>query len=179
MAHNLDETFGLLERTPPALDALLRGLPERWTHRSDGENHWNAFEIVGHLIHQEYDNWMPRAKTIREAGEGRTFASIDREAHARITAGKSLGQLLEEFARVRAANLAEVRGWKLTAADLEKRGMHPAFGSVTLSQLLATWAAHDLTHLHQLSRVMAHQYRENVGPWIRYMGVMRCQAHGD
>lgn len=179
MAHKLDDTFALLERTPAALDALLRGLPEAWSHANEGEKTWSAFDIVGHLVHQEQDNWLPRAKMIREAGESRTFASIDRAAHARITAGKSLPQLLDEFQRARAKNVAEVKSWRLTAADLEKRGTHPAFGPVTLSQLLATWAAHDLTHLHQLSRVMAQQYREHVGPWTRYMGVMRCQAHGD
>ncbi len=179
MAHNLDDTFALLSRTPAALDALLRGLPETWTHRHHGEKTWNAFEIVGHLIHQEQDNWMPRAKMIREKGESGTFAPIDRAAHARITTGKSLPQLLDEFARARAANIKEVRSWNLTARYLEKRGTHPALGSVTLSQLLATWAAHDLTHLHQLSRVMAHQYREQVGPWIKYLGVLNCDAHGD
>ncbi len=177
--HRLDETFALLSRTPGALDALLRGLPATWTHRNHGDNTWNAFEIVGHLVHQEHDNWMPRARMIREAGESRTFAPIDRAAHARITAGKSLEQLLDEFARARIANLKEVKSWKLSPEDLEKRGTHPAFGPVTLSQLLATWAAHDLTHLHQLSRVMAHQYREQVGPWIRYLGVLKCDAHGD
>ena len=179
MEHKLDDTLALLSRTPGALDALLRGLPDSWTHRSDGDKTWNAFEIVGHLIHQEYDNWMPRAKMIRETGEGRAFESIDRGAHLRITQGKSLEQLLDEFVRVRKQNLAEVRAWKLTPGALEKRGTHPAFGSVTLSQLLATWAAHDLTHLHQISRVMAHQYREAVGPWIKYLGVLRCQGHGD
>ena len=179
MAHNLDDTFALLSRTPAALDALLRGLPESWTHRNNGGQTWNAFGIVGHLIHQEQDNWMPRAKMIRQVGESGTFASIDRTAHARITKGKSLPQLLDEFARARASNIKEVKSWKLTPQDLEKRGTHPAFGPVTLSQLLATWAAHDLTHLHQLSRVMAHQYREHVGPWIKYLGVLKCDAHGD
>lgn len=179
MEHDLENTLALLARTPAALDALLRGLPESWTLRNEGGATWTPVEIVGHLIDSEHVNWMARAQMIREAGESRTFRSIDRGGHTRVTAGKSLPQLLDEFARVRAPNIEQVRGWKLTAHDLGTRGTHPAFGSVTLSQLLATWAAHDLTHLHQLSRTMAHQYREHVGPWVKYLGVLRCQGHGD
>jgi len=179
MAHELENTLALLERTPAALDALLRGLPETWTQGNEGSSTWTPLEIVGHLIDNEHSNWLARAQSIREAGESRKFPSLDRGGHTRVTAGKSLPQLLEEFARVRRENLEQVRSWKLAPADLEKRGTHPAFGAVTLSQLLATWAAHDLTHLHQMARTMAHQYREHVGPWVKYLGVLKCQGHGD
>jgi hypothetical protein len=175
--HNLQHTISLLTRTPAALDALLRDLPEAWTFRNEGEDTWSASDIVGHLIHGERTDWMSRARLILQSGETRTFEPFDRWGQARETQGKSLGQLLDEFSRLRSANLDELRAMNLQPEDLERRGRHPAFGSVTLSQLLATWAAHDLTHLHQISRVMAHQYREAVGPWTKYLGVMQCTGH--
>jgi hypothetical protein len=177
MHHNLQDTISLLGRTPAAFDALLRDLPETWTLRNEGEKTWSAFEIVGHLIHGERADWVPRVKVLLEFGETRPFATFDRWGHEREVQGKSLGQLLDEFARVRAENLRELRGLGLRPEDLEKKGRHPAFGAVTLSELLATWAAHDLTHLHQISRVMAHQYREAVGPWSVYLGVLQCGGH--
>jgi hypothetical protein len=177
MRHSLQDTISLLARTPAALDALLRELPETWTLRNEGENTWSAFDIVGHLIHAERGDWIPRAKMVLQFGESQAFASFDRWGHQREVQGKSLGQLLDEFARVRAENLKELRAWNLREEDLERRGRHPAFGAVTLSELLATWAAHDLTHLHQISRVMAHQYRETVGPWSVYLGVLQCSGH--
>jgi hypothetical protein len=177
MRHDLQDTISLLGRTPAALDALLRDLPETWTLRNEGENTWSPFEIVGHLIHAERADWVPRVKMVLEFGETRPFATFDRWGHEREVQGKSLGQLLDEFAQVRAENLSELRGLHLRQEDLEKKGRHPAFGAVTLSELLATWAAHDLTHLHQISRVMAHQYREAVGPWSVYLGVLQCGGH--
>lgn len=177
MRHNLQDTVSLLTRTPAALNALLRDLPETWTLRNEGENTWSAFDIVGHLIHAERADWVPRVKMVLEFGETQPFAPFDRWGHQREVQGKSLGQLLDEFARVRAENLDELRGLNLRQEDLERRGRHPAFGTVTLSELLATWVAHDLTHLHQISRVMAHQYRETVGPWSVYLGVLQCAGH--
>jgi hypothetical protein len=177
MEHNLHHTISLLTRTPAVLDALLRDLPDTWTLRGEGENTWSAFDVVGHLIHGEKTDWMPRAKMMLQFGETRTFEGFDRLAQARDSQGKSLGQLLDEFARLRSQNLAELRALNLQPKDLELRGRHPAFGAVTLSELLATWAAHDLTHLHQISRIMAHQYRETVGPWTAYLGVMQCAGH--
>jgi hypothetical protein len=120
---------------------------------------------------------MPRVKILLQFGETQTFASFDRWGHAREIQGKSLAQLLDEFARLRSENLAELRALNLRQEDLERRGRHPSLGVVILSQLLATWAAHDLTHLHQISRVMAHQYREAVGPWSEYLGVLQCAGH--
>ena len=177
MEHNLQHTISLLARTPAALDALLRDLPQEWTLRNEGGNTFSAFDVLGHLIHGERTDWMPRAKRILEFGESRAFTPFDRRAQERESQGKSLPELLDEFARVRAENLAELRALNLTEQDLNRRGLHPELGTVTLSQLLATWAAHDLTHLHQISRIMAHQYREAVGPWTAYLGVMQCAGH--
>lgn len=178
MQQNLQDTIALLDRTPAALDALLRGLPETWTFRNEGEKTWGAFDIVGHLIHGERTDWMPRAKMILQFGESKAFEPFDRWAQERESQGKSLTLLLDEFARLRSENLNELRARNLQPEDLARRGRHPALGVVTLSQLLATWAAHDLTHLHQISRVMAHQYREAVGPWSAYLGVLHCTGHG-
>ena len=179
MEQSLEHTVALLARTPATLDALLRDLPECWTLRNEGNGTFNAFDIVGHLISGEKTDWMPRVKTILSAGESREFEKFDRRAQERESAGKSLPTLLDEFGRLRSENLLQLRAMNLTQADMARRGRHPALGAVTLSQLLATWAAHDLTHLHQLSRVMAYQYREEVGPWSAYLGVMRCQGHSD
>ena len=177
MIHNLHDTIALLSRTPATLDVFLRGLPDAWTRTNEGVDTWSAFDIVGHLIDGERHDWIPRVKMILESGETKTFEPFVRGGHVRETAGKMLPQLLDEFARVRSASLDQLRAFNLQPSDLERRGRHPAFGSVTLSQLLATWAAHDLTHLHQLSRIMAHQYRDAVGPWTVYLGVMQCAGH--
>ncbi len=177
MEHNLQDTISLLGRTPATLDALLRDLPETWTLRNEGENTWSAFDVVGHLIHGERTDWMPRARTILQFGETKPFQPFDRWGQVRESEGKSLGQLLDEFARLRKENLDELRALNLPQEDLQRRGRHPALGVVTLSELLATWAAHDLTHLHQVSRVLAYQYREAVGPWSKYLGVLQCAGH--
>jgi hypothetical protein len=177
MQHNLQHTISLLARTPATLDALLRDLPEEWTMRNEGGNTFNAFDVIGHLIQGERTDWMPRAKRILQFGESRAFDRFDRRAQERDSQGKSLPQLLHEFARLRAENLVALRALNLTEQDLNRRGLHPELGTVTLSQLLATWPAHDLTHLHQISRIMAHQYREAVGPWTAYLGVMQCAGH--
>jgi hypothetical protein len=175
--HNLQHTISLLSRTPAALNALLRDLPASWTSQNEGENTWSASEIVGHLIHGDRTDWMTRARMILQSGETQTFEPFDRWGQAREIQNKSLAQLLDEFARLRSENLDQLRALNLRPEDLELRGRHPVFGVVTLSQLLATWATHDLTHLHQISRVMAHQYREAVGPWSEYLGVLQCSGH--
>jgi hypothetical protein len=177
MAHNLENTTVFLARTPSVLDALLRDLPDLWTRGREGEDSWSPFDVVAHLIHAEEENWMPRARIILEFGESRPFPPFDREGNFREFRGKTIDELLDEFARVRAESLQELNILNLLPADLEKRGLHPALGEVTLSHLLATWAAHDLTHLHQISRVMALQYREAVGPWSKFLGVMQCNGH--
>ncbi len=175
--HKLQNTIALLTRTPDTLNALLRDLPEMWIHSNEGEKTWSPFEVVGHLIHGERTDWIPRVRMILEFGETKAFVPFERWGMEREIHGKSLAQLLDEFARVRAKNLDELRALNLRGEDLEKRGRHPELGPVTLSQLLATWVGHDLTHLHQISRTMAHQYRETVGPWTVYLGVMKCSGH--
>lgn len=177
MEHNLPQTTALLARTPAALNALLRDLPETWTLRNEGENTWTAFDVVGHLIHGDRTDWMPRARMILQFGESQTFVPFDRWAQARESEGKSLEQLLDEFTQLRSEDLRDLRALNLRSEDLARRGRHPALGVVTLSELLAAWAVHDLTHLHQLSRIIAHQYREAVGPWNKYLGVLQCAGH--
>ena len=177
MAQNLDETIAILSRTPVALEALLRELPETWTHRNEGEKSWSAVEIVAHLIQAEKTNWITRAKWLLEFSESRGFEPFVREPEDGRMAGKSLAQLLGEFAWLRSENLETLRQMSLKPTEFEKRGKHPTLGAVTLGELLATWAMHDLTHLHQLTRVMAWQYRETVGPFRKYLGVMQCDGH--
>lgn len=174
---DLNQTIALLSRTPAVLDAWLRDLPDSWTLTNEGEGTFSAFDVVGHLIHGERTDWMPRTRMILQYGESRPFEKFDRLAQQRESQGKALGELLDTFAELRAENLDELRRLDLQPPDFERRGLHPELGIVTLGQLLATWAAHDLTHLHQISRVMAHQYREAVGPWTDYLGVMRCNGH--
>lgn len=183
MEQSLEKTIAVLERTPPALDALLRGLPEESVRSNEGERagnvSWSTFDTVVHLIHCEHDDWVPRARVILESGgEVRQFPPFDRWGEIYESRSMKLEEVLETFARVRAENLRKVREWKLGEKELAMRGRHPALGEVTLAQLLATWAAHDLNHVHQISRVMAYQYREAVGPWREYMGVMKCEGHG-
>jgi hypothetical protein len=178
MEHQLAHTVALLSRTPASLDALLRDLPDVWTLQREGDRTWNVFEVVAHLNYGERTDWIPRAKMILQSGESRPFESFDRSGHMSEIQGKTMAELLDEFARLRAENLLELRAFNLKPADLERRGRHPQLGAVTLSQLLATWAAHDLTHIHQISRIMAHQYADAVGPWEQYLGVMHCAGHG-
>ena len=177
MKQSLEHTTLVLTRTPGAFNALLRGLPDEWILANEGEKTWSAFDIVGHLIHGERTDWIPRAKIILQFGEARAFDPFDRQGHVRENRGKSMEQLLDEFARLRSESLDELRKLNLRQEDLEKRGRHPALGVVTLSELLAAWVVHDLTHLHQISRLMAHQYREAVGVWSAYLGVLKCQGH--
>jgi DinB superfamily len=177
MEQNLPQTIALLARTPATLNVFLRELPDSLTHKNEGGDTWSAYDVVGHLVYAERTDWMPRVKIILEFGETRAFEKFDRLGQVKESQGKSLAQLLDEFVRVRIENLNELRALNLQREDLNRRGQHPSLGVVTLSQLLATWAAHDLTHLHQLSRIMAHQYREAVGPWSAYLGVLHCAGH--
>jgi hypothetical protein len=173
----LNEAIALLSRTPRVLDAMLRGQLDSWTRTTEGPDTWSAHTIVGHLIHGEREDWIPRLHRILSKGETRGFDPFDREAQFRDRQMRTVDQLLDEFAQLRAENLAELQRLELKEADFERRGKHPAFGVVTLSQLLATWTVHDLTHLHQLSRVLARRYEQAVGPWKAYLGVLHCDAH--
>jgi DinB family protein len=168
----LEEALAILARTPATLNSLLRGLPEPWTTANEGENTWSPFDVIGHLIHGERTDWVPRARIILEHGESRPFDRFDRLAQFAESAGRSLGSRLDEFAAARAENLRTIADMRLTEADLERRGRHPELGRVTLRQLLATWVAHDLDHLMQISRVLARQYSGEVGPWRAYLRII-------
>ena len=174
---SLRDVIALLARTPRALDALLRGLPTVWTRRNEGPDSWSPYDIMGHMVLAERDDWMPRVRLILESGDSRPFAPFDRFTQMKEPQLRSLEELLDDFTALRGEGLAALQALNLKAEDLIRPGRHPSLGSVTLSQLLSTWAVHDLTHLHQLSRVMAHQYRDAVGPWNIYLGVLQCGGH--
>lgn len=168
----LDEAIALLARTPGVLDALLRGLPDEWTGAHEGEGTWSPFGVIGHLVHGERTDWMPRVVILLEHGESRAFDPYDRFAQFALSEGRTLDSLLDEFAALRAGNVQRLTGMHLTTADLDRRGRHPEFGPVTLRQLLATWVAHDLDHVMQVTRVLGRQYSDEVGPWRVYLRVI-------
>jgi hypothetical protein len=169
---DLHNGIAVLERTPQVLDALLSGISEEWTMVNEGDDTWSPFDILGHLIDGELTDWMARLRIILKQEPDRRFEPFDRFRHLGRNQGRPLIDLLGEFRHWREKNLAELRALDLTAAQLQLTGEHPAFGSVTLEQLLATWVAHDLGHLAQITRVMAKQYRDAVGPWQAYLPVL-------
>ena len=164
----LDESTTILARTPSVLDELLDGLGSEWLNRNDGPGTWSTYDIVGHLLHGEATDWMPRIRMILQHGTKRPFEPFDRAA-MQGQEPLPFTVLLARFRTARAAGLAEFTSLKLTPDDLQKRGLHPEFGEVTLEQLVATWVAHDLTHIAQISEVLARRYRETVGPWRAYL----------
>ncbi len=172
MEFSLERSIPVLARTPATLDALLGGLPEPWVRGNEGPDTFSPFDVVGHLIDGEETDWIPRARIILAGGPDPRFEPYDRFRHHERNLGRSLSSLLEEFAALRAANLEILNSWRLTAADLERPGVHPALGPVTLGQLLAAWVAHDLGHIAQVARVMAKQYKEEVGPWVPFLPVL-------
>jgi hypothetical protein len=169
----LEECLSVLTRTPATLDTLLRDLPEAWTAATEGPGTWSPYVVIGHLIHGERADWMPRLAIILEHGPSRPFDPFDREAQFGESDGKSLSTLLDEFSALRRDNLARLRALNLQPAQFELKGTHPALGPVTVRQLLATWTAHDLAHILQVSRVMARRYKQEVGPWAEYLSVMK------
>lgn len=169
---NLQDAVAILERTPASLTALLSGLPETWITATEGEGTWSPYDVIGHLIHGERTDWIPRARHIL-AGETRPFESFDRTAQFADSKGKSLADLLATFADLRRENIAVLEGMNLTEADLERKGVHPELGEVTLRQLLATWMVHDLDHVAQIARTMAKAYGEATGPWTAYLSILR------
>ncbi|HEX6717122.1 MAG TPA: DinB family protein [Pyrinomonadaceae bacterium] len=172
MDFNLEHAIQILSRTPETLNSLLRNLPEPWLMQNEGPDTWSPYDIVGHLIHGEETDWIRRAKIILEHGEARPFDPFDREAMFEKSKGKTIADLLDTFARLRSQNLRELQMLNLTPESLEKRGTHPELGTVTLKQLLATWVVHDLGHIRQVARVMARQYKNEVGPWTAYLPVL-------
>lgn len=169
---DLDNAIAVLERTPGVLEALLAGLPASWTTCNEGPDTWSPFDVVGHLISGEKTDWMVRLRIILAQGPSRRFQPFNRSLHLERDKGRTLPELLAEFRQLRERNLADLKALNPTPAQLALTGEHPDFGSVTLSQLLATWVAHDLGHLAQITRVMAKQYRDAVGPWQAYLPVL-------
>ncbi|HVT38653.1 MAG TPA: DinB family protein [Gemmatimonadaceae bacterium] len=172
MDFRLEDALPVLERTPAVLRTLLGDLPEAWTSATEGPGTWSPFDIVGHLIHGERTDWVPRVRHLLRFGDGLAFEPFDREAMFRASQGKSLRQLLDTFAELRAQSLTQLTDLRVTVADLAKPGLHPELGPVTLGQLLATWVLHDLSHVSQVARVMARQYDAPVGPWKAYFPIL-------
>lgn len=172
MEFKLNQAKEVLSRTPATLNTLLRPLSETWVLGNEGPETWSPYDIVGHLIHGEETDWIPRAKLILQHGEDRAFEPFDRFAMFEKSKGKSLAELLDDFERARAGSLRELDALALTPALLEKRGRHPELGIVTLKQLLATWVVHDLGHVSQVVRAMAKQYSDAVGPWKVYLSIL-------
>ena len=169
---SMPEAVAMLQRTPAVLDSMLSGLPDGWIRAHEGEQTWSPFDVVGHLIHGERTDWIPRAKIILEHGEARPFDTFDRFAQFTASEGRTLASLLDEFAALRKKSLDELAILGLTDIDLDRRGRHPELGVVTLRQLLATWVAHDLDHVVQISRVLARQCSDDVGPWRAYLRII-------
>jgi len=172
MDFELQHAIEILGRTPATLNSMLREVPEAWLVQNEGAETWSPYDIVGHLVHGEETDWIPRAKIILEHGEARAFEPFDRVGMFEKSRGKSIAELLDTFAELRRQSLHELSEMKLTPALLEKRGKHPELGVVTLKQLLATWVVHDLGHVRQIVRVMAKQYRDAVGPWRAYLSIL-------
>lgn len=171
MYYNINDAINILNRTPDVLDILLRDLPEEWTHSNEGEKTWSPFDVLGHLIHGEHTDWITRLEIILSEGGNKKFATFDRFAQFEESLGKTMIMLLDEFRMVRKKNIEILKSKKISEALFGQIGIHPRFGEVTLKNLLATWVAHDLDHIAQISRVMAYQYKEEVGPWTAYMRI--------
>ncbi len=172
MRFGLEQATSILGRTPGTLRALLHGIDEAWARGTEGPETFSPFDNVGHLIDGEETDWMPRARLILARGESVRFEPYDRFRHRTRNAGRSLESLLEEFDRLRSENLTLLASWRLTEAQLELPGEHPSLGRVSLRQLLAAWVVHDLGHVAQVARVLAKQYREEVGPWVAFLPVL-------
>jgi uncharacterized damage-inducible protein DinB len=175
MEFNLDAAITVLAKTPDVLRSLLQGLPDELALGNEGEQTWSPFDVLGHLIHGDHTDWVPRARIILQFGESRAFDPFDRTAMFDQSQEKTLDNLLDEFAAARRESLAALNAMKLSVDDLKKTGLHPdpALGRVTLEQLLATWVAHDLSHITQISRTLARQYRDAVGPWRQYLSILQ------
>src|SRR5215207_6343620 len=171
----IKDAVAVLERTPAVVGGLLDGAPETWARATEGEGTWSPYDVVGHLVHGERTDWVPRARHIL-SGDPSPFAPFDREAQFKEGAGKSLGELLATFSELRARNLSELRAMHLGGGDLSRTGRHPELGEVTLGQLLATWVVHDLDHVAQIARTMARAYAGAVGPWSAYLSILRDRA---
>ncbi len=173
MEFTIDKALEILERTPIALEHLLNGLSEDWTMSNEGEDTWRVYDVIGHLVHGDQTDYIGRTELILSEKTDKQFTPFNRFAQFENSKGKTLPQLLNEFKEIRMQNVHKLRSFKITETDLAKTGVHPAFGEVTLSQLLSTWVVHDLDHLAQVARIMAKQYKEATGPWIEYLKILR------
>ncbi len=172
MKFDLDKSMEIQQRTPAVLKTLLQGLHEDWIMSNEGPETFSPYDVIGHLIHGEKTDWRDRAEMIMTYGESKTFVPYDRFAQFEESRGKSLEQLLDEFDTLRSLNLTWLASLHLSAEDFDKKGVHPSLGTVTLRQLLTSWTVHDLTHIAQISRVMAKQYKEEIGPWVEFFRIM-------
>ncbi|MBU8587833.1 DinB family protein [Priestia megaterium] len=173
MNFNLKEAFEILEHTPQTLEKLLSGLSAGWLQCNEGEGTWNTSEVIEHLIEAEKNNWIPRLEFILQKGKEGAFPPFDRYAHLNKESASSIEEKLLEFKKIRIQNLHQLKLLVKHKKHLEVRGEHPAFGEVKVRELLSTWVAHDLTHIAQIVRVMAERYREDVGPWEEYLGILK------
>jgi len=173
MQFSVDHTLEIIERTPSVMRTLLSQLDEEWTHNNEGGETWSPYDVIGHLIHGEKRDWLERMDIILNIGESRPFTPFDRFAQFTESNGKTLNDLLDEFETLRAQNVQVLRDKLLTEEQLTKTGMHPALGRVTLKNLIATWAVHDLDHIAQIVRAMSYQYASHVGPWEQYLGILQ------
>lgn len=173
MTFNLQHTITLLQRTPTVIKDLLKDLPEEWILATEGGDSWSPFDVVGHLVHGEKTDWIPRIMIILNDSDQKTFEPYDRFAQFKMSKGKTLQDLLDEFENCRIQNLEQLKGLKLTEADLDRQGIHPSLGLVSMRNLLAAWVVHDHGHIAQISRVLAKQYTQEVGPWTRYMTILK------
>ncbi len=172
MTYNLKQALEVLERTPNTINALLLGLSNEWIYNNEGDNTWSAFDVVGHLIHGEKTDWIVRTKIILSDSDSKIFKSFDRFAQFENSKGKTLQELLKEFSKLRAENLKTFKDLQITASQLEMKATHPELGEVRLKELLACWVAHDLAHIAQITRIMAKQYKDEVGPWKAFIPIL-------
>ncbi|WP_349407394.1 DinB family protein [Pseudalkalibacillus sp. SCS-8] len=172
MQFEFHEALEILRRTPAVLSSMLEGLPDSWTRCNEGEGTWGSFDVVGHLNDGERKDWLERVSIIHEQGENLNFRTFDRFEHLKRNSNRTLTELLEEFRALRMHNIEKLESLITPETDLKLKGIHPAFGEVTLHQLLSTWVVHDLDHISQISRVMAKRYQEDVGPWKAYLRIL-------
>ncbi len=173
MEYNVEQAVEILRNTPTVLRTMLHDVSDVWAYSNYGPDTWSPFDIIGHLIHGERTDWVPRAKIILEHGETQPFEPFDRYAQLETSKGKTRGDLLDEFASIRTENIETLLSMRLTDEQFARRGTHPALGSATLRELLAMWAVHDLNHIAQMAKAMAFQYRDQVGPWLAYASILR------
>lgn len=171
MKYDLNKSTEILSNTPTALETLLKNLSNDWLYANEGPDTWSPFDIIGHLVHCERTDWMERIKIILNDGD-KNFKPVDRFAQLTENKGKSIAELLEDFKSLRNKNLEEVKELDISETTLDRKGIHPAFGEVTLRQLLATWVVHDLNHVSQITRVLAKQYKDETGPWVEYLPIL-------